>query len=258
MKIAVHMLLFNQDKFILKTLENCGEFVDKIYIGWSRVPWNYNATAQNIINKTNLNILKQSKYYDKIQVVIGEWKLDEDERNACRLKAKEDGMDYLIIQDCDEFYTREGYKNLINSIKNNPDYDYYNSEWIVFWKNLKYCVVGENWKRGQICGDVEVAINLNKDIEFVRARSPGRNGRRCGNFLKIQNATCYHLCFVLTDEECWNKINTWGHSHQFNINEWYKNVWLNWNPTMINIHPITPNAWHKTLEFKGPLPKELC
>ena len=33
MKFGVHMLYFNQDKWILKTIENCAPFVDKIYIG---------------------------------------------------------------------------------------------------------------------------------------------------------------------------------------------------------------------------------
>ena len=42
MKFGVHMLYFNQDKWILKTIENCAPFVDKIYIAWSEKPWNYN------------------------------------------------------------------------------------------------------------------------------------------------------------------------------------------------------------------------
>jgi hypothetical protein len=35
------MLYFNQDKWILKTIENCGPFVDKIYVAWSEKPWSY-------------------------------------------------------------------------------------------------------------------------------------------------------------------------------------------------------------------------
>ena len=251
MKIGVHILFFNQDKWIIKTIENCGPFVDKIYIAWSSVPWNYNPGAKKFVNKSSLEILKQSKYYDKIVVIEGEWKLDEDERNACLDKAKQDGMDYLITQDADEFYTNEGYKNIIEGIKKNPNYDYYTTPWIVFWKNFNYVVVGENSSRGLICGDVEIALNLRKNVKFVRCRRP--NSKHNINLGVI----CYHMCFVLTDEECWEKINTWGHSHQFNIQKWYNEIWLNWKSTLLNIHPISPKSWHKTIEFKGKLPEVL-
>lgn len=42
MKFGVHILYYNQDKWILKTIANCGPFVDKIYVAWSEKPWNIN------------------------------------------------------------------------------------------------------------------------------------------------------------------------------------------------------------------------
>lgn len=250
MKFGVHMLYFNQDKWILKTIENCGPFVDKIYVAWSEKPWNYNNNASKFINNSNVDFLKQSKYYDKITIIKGEWKLDEDERNSCLNKAKEDGMDYLITQDADEFYTFDDYKKIINGITKNPTYDFYTTPWIVFWKNYNYIVTGKDGK--QISGYPEIAINLHKDVKFIRCRRP--NSNHC----KQLDAICHHMCFVFDkDEDCWNKINTWGHSHQFNTTEWYNKYWLNWTPELMNIHPIQPTAWHKTLEFKGELPEVL-
>lgn len=55
MKFGVHMLYFNQDKWILKTIENCAPFVDKIYIAWSEKPWNYNDSASKFINNSNVD-----------------------------------------------------------------------------------------------------------------------------------------------------------------------------------------------------------
>ena len=250
MKFGVHMLYFNQDKWILKTIENSAPFVDKIYIAWSEKPWSYNKNSLNFKNDSNVDFLKNSKYYNKITIIKGEWKLDEDERNSCLIKAKEDGMDYLITQDADEFYTFKDYKKIIDGIKKNPDYDFYTTPWIVFWKNYDYIVVGKDGKK--IIGYPEIAINLNKNIKFIRCRRPNSTNH------KRLDAICYHMCFVFdSDEDCWKKINTWGHSHQFKIEDWYKKFWLNWTPELKNIHPINPEAWHKTIKFSGDLPEVL-
>ena len=97
MKIATHLLFFNQDNFILKNIEMIAPFVDKIYVTWSEFPWLYNLQARDLFkNKSNPELLKQSPYYDKIELIIGEWNLDEDQRNACLDAAKRDEMDYLF------------------------------------------------------------------------------------------------------------------------------------------------------------------
>lgn len=87
-KFGVHILFFNQSKWILKTLENCGPFVDRIYVAWSETPWSYNKNAKNFKNESSLDLLKHSKYYDKITIIKGKWEKDEDERNDCLKRAK--------------------------------------------------------------------------------------------------------------------------------------------------------------------------
>ena len=68
---------------------------------------------------------------------------------------------------------------------------------------------------------------------------------------------CYHASFVLSNEECWNKINTWGHTHQFKLKRWYKQKWLKWNIDTINLHPVTPKAWSQAIQYNGTLPEVL-
>jgi len=259
MKIAAYILLFNQEQWILKTIDSCGPFVDKIYIAWSSVPWSYNPEAKLIKNNSDPEMLKKSKYYDKIVLIKGVWKLDEDQRNACRLKAIDDGMDYLITQDADEFYTFEDYNKIIQGIKDNPNYDFYKTPWICYWKNKKTAVYAPPpYGKGIICGYPEIAINLHTGYEFVRARCPGKNSLRCGSFFTL-DSICHHMSFVLSDKECFNKISTWSHSHQFDNKKWFNEVWLKWTPNSINIHPVEPGAWSKTVpvdDYK--LPEVLC
>jgi len=250
MKFGVHILFFNQDKWILKTIENCGPYVDRIYVAWSKTPWGYNKNS-TVVNESNVEFLKQSPYYDKITVIQGEWELDEDERNSCLEQAKSDGMDYLITQDADEFYTFSGYQSIIDGIRQNPNYDYYTTPWYVFWKDQAHIIERENGDR--IAGYPEVAINLSvPDIHFVRCRRPN------STYHKRLDALCYHMCFVFdTDQDCWNKINSWSHSHQFDTQRWYDNYWLKWTPELRHLHPIHPTEWYKAVVYTGELPEVL-
>ena len=246
MKIATHILLFNQDRWILKNIEMIAPFVDKIYVAWSEFPWSYNPNARgNFKNNSHPDILKQSPYYDKIELIIGEWKLDEDQRNACLDAAKRDGMDYLLIIDADEFYNYNDLRKLIEDIKANPDFEYYTTPWITYWKDFEHVISKINGDI--ICGYPEVCVNLKYNNRFVRCRRPS------GTKIKQLTSMCGHASYVLTDEECWSKINTWGHAHQFNREEWFKNKWKNWIEETTNLHPIVPSDWFRAIKA----PKEL-
>jgi len=249
MKFATHILFYNQDKWILKNIEMIAPYVEKIYIAWSNKPWIYNRKARtDFKNNSNLDILKISPFYNKIQIIKGDWNYDEDERNACLDAAKKDNIDYLLIIDADEFYFKKDIENIIDDIKNNPDFDYYTTPWLCFWKSFKNVVQNKN---NSIIGYPEIAINVKKDLKFKRCRIP------TGKIKKQLNYLCFHASFVLTDKECWEKINTWGHSHQIKSDSWYKTKWLEWNEDTRYLHPAEFKEWYKTIKYKKELPEIL-
>jgi hypothetical protein len=240
MKFATHILHFNQDNWIFKNIDMVAPYVDKIYVAWSKYPWNYNKKAKKeFLNKSNPDDLFKSKYSDKIILIKGEWDLDEDQRNSCLNRARQDGMDYLLIIDADEFYHEEDLKRMIDNIKKNPDYDYYTTPWMTFWKDHNHLIVDE--KNSIINGYPEVCVNLNKNNKFVRCRRPS------GNKIFRLDSMCLHASYILSDSECWSKINTWGHAHQFDREKWYNQKWKDWNENTINLHPISPTAWKKAI-----------
>lgn len=250
-KIATHQCLFGQEKWILKNLENCYPFVDKIYLSYSNLPWGYNHSARSTYtNNLDIETIKNSIYADKVEILHGDWLNEQDQRNHCLDKAKSDGMDYLIIQDADEFYLNEDYLKLVNFIKENPNNDVYRCAWISFWKTTDYVVVNENGD--DIVGYPQIAININNGVRFKDRRNPNSD-----SFITIPDIICYHMSFVLTDEECMTKLKTWGHSHEFNTDSWFNNVWLNWTINTRNMHPIDPKAWSGTKKNNRILPIEL-
>ena len=250
MKFATHVLFYNVDQFILKNIDNSGPHVDRIYVAYSKKPWGYNRKARKkFSNRSNLDLLKKSKYYNKIKIIEGDWLYDEDQRNACLNQARSDGMDFLITHDADEFYFHKDFKQMISEVKKNPHYDYYVTPWVSFWKTFGYIVITQNGNN--ITGYPEVVINLNKPQKFIRARIPS------GDNKYELSALCHHASFILSDEECWDKINTWSHTHQFKVKKWYNNKWLNWDINSIDLHPVNPKAWARAIEYDQELPEVL-
>jgi hypothetical protein len=250
-RFAAHVLMFNCDQFILRMIDNCAPFVEKIFVAYSEVPWSYNPKARHRYeNPTNKELLQSSRHLSKIELIEGVWDRDEDQRNACLDRARAEGFDYLIIQDADEFYTNDAYERNVAGIIENPDWDVYSIKYFVFWKSLQY-VIGT--KDGSITtGDAPFALNCHSNIRFLKSRSLDS----LSTF--PLDGLCYHLAYVLSDDELHRKINTWTHSHEFNTESWFKRKWVNWTEETRNLHPIQPSVWQRAVRFSGDLPECLA
>jgi len=264
-RFAVQIQFFDCDHFILRTIENCGPFVERIYVTYSAEPWSaYNKSARDTYkNPSDPEILKQSPYYHKIELVTGVWDRDEEQRNASLELAKKAGFDYLIVQDADEFYNPAELEKNINGILANPDYDYYRCRWYLFWKSTKYMLVSmspyslgnEQYTKPYEHMDYDFnsnfAVNLKKNVRFNNWRMVNST-----NYLML-DGICFHLSYVLSDEQVQRKLYTWGHSSQVNKEEWLKMKWFGWTPNSKNLHPISRITWPKAKPYKGELPKEI-
>jgi hypothetical protein len=251
-KFATHFMIFGQDKWVMKHIENAYPHFDRIYIAYGKLPWGYNPDARKkYVNTFDLDVIRKSKFNNKITIIEGDWLKDEEQRNACYNQAKKDGMDYLMIRDADEFYSNQDFIKMKDFIIKNPDYDVYRCAWYCFWKTFKYILVPN--ANEKIVGYPEIFANLNKENNsFKNKRTPfGKS------IITIPDVLCYHGAYVFTNEELFVKLKTWSHSTDFNTDWWYNNVWLKWNETMINIHPINPSAWYKAIPYNGELPEIL-
>lgn len=249
MKFSTHILAYNlTDPQVRQVIDNCGPHVDKIYVSYSNVPWTYRHDARSrFVNTTNIDLFKTTPYASKTVLIPGEWSREEDQRNACADAARRDGMDILFTQDADEYYFHADYDTLKKNITDTPGVDYYKTPWCSFWKSWEYRIVDE---RGDfILGYPEIAINLHRS-KFINYRIPSGTHGMC-------QPICYHGSFVLTDTQCYEKINTWGHSHEFNTDQWFRTKWVNWTSSTTDLHPINPPAWKRAVEYNQPLPESL-
>lgn len=105
MKIAVHILAYNINRFLKTVLDNVEPYVDKIYIAHAEKPYGYiEASRLTKINPTKISDILEASSSNKIEIVQGDWLTEEDMRNACLDKALEEGFDWFLIQDADELY----------------------------------------------------------------------------------------------------------------------------------------------------------
>jgi len=252
------LLLFNSDRTIVQAIDNGGEYVEKIFVGYSPYPWTrYNSKARDkFVNKSDKEILKKSKYYSKIELVEGVWDSDEGQRNEIVKMARDQGFDYLVFQDADEFYSADDWRKNFEGITRNPDYMIYQAPWINFWKSTRFVLVSREHlgiKNTIFTTCSAFAMNLKKEPEtkltFARV-FPTKNVFRL-------TGLCFHLSYVLSDEEVFIKIGTWGHSHQVNKN-WFKWKWLAWHPGKRYLNPISSAEWVSAVPYTGTLPSELA
>ena len=256
-KFAVMILYFDCEQFILRTIENCAPFVEKIYVMYSELPFsNYNPEATNKFrNTSDKEVLKKSKYYNKIELIEGNWVTEDGTRNECLYKAKKDGFDFLILQDADEFYLPEDYKKNIEGMILNPQHSCYQVPWILFWKNTNYVLQYRkhgNKRNVTITTCPVYAVNLKKDVYFVDVRW-------LSDMIKpyLLDGLCYHLSWVLSDEDVYRKISTWAHSHEVEIDKWFRWKWLAWEPETKFLEVRNYIGVKKAILYKSPLPAEL-
>jgi hypothetical protein len=241
MKIAVHILAYNVNRFLKSVLLNVEPHVDKIYIAYPEKPFSYN--TESYLTKTNPTKIEDfiKIFTNKVEVVKGEWDNEEDMRNSCFEKAKNEGFDWFLIQDADEFYTENSWKQIKKILFEDNQHDLLVTTWFNFWKSSHYVLVHPN-------GDIKYtnagfAIKCKPNLKFISKRLTNAESR------KVIDYPCFHYGYVMSDIEMYEKLKTWSHSKETNIEVWYKYKWLNWNSSTVNLHPVIPSVWEKAIRF---------
>jgi len=247
MRIASHTLGFNINKFLPDVIDNAGPYVDKIYVALPSRPWGYNPAMRQTENPTKLEHFRNARYFDKIEFIEGDWDTDEGMRNACLEKAKQDGFDWLITQDADEFYTESSWHQIIKFLHNAPmNILATSTTWFNFWKSAQYILQYDN---GSIKDkNTGFALRCSPELKFDRSRKPNVKD------MIVLDIPCYHFGYVLSDEEMQLKIKTWMHTTEFNPERWYLLKWHRWTERSRFLNPTNPTFWDRAIRTPFELP----
>tara|TARA_B110000977_G_C11072109_1_gene489875 strand:+ start:1487 stop:2371 length:885 start_codon:yes stop_codon:yes gene_type:complete len=241
MQIAAHILAYNVNNTLKLVVENISPHVNKIFIAYPFRPFAYNLIQRETkLNPTSLKDVISVTDGCNIEILEGDWKYEEDMRNACFEAAKKQGFDWFLTQDADEFYDEKGWELILKELKKSINDDFYQTTWFNFWKSSEYVVL----ENGNIKSkNANFALRCKKNIKFIR--------KRLANIetAKVIDSECYHYGYVHTNEQMKNKIETWSHTNDFNKYNWITNKWLNWQENTLNLNPTNPTMWKRAIKF---------
>ncbi|CDZ47725.1 hypothetical protein [Neorhizobium galegae] len=254
MKVAGHVLAYNVDRFLPHVVENCGRFVDKIFIVLPERPWAYlpgsRATRTNPTTREKVDeaiaAARAKGVSCETEVICSDFETEEGTRNDCLDRATREGYDWLVIQDADEFYLDSGWETLLEFMAADRRHDRILTPWHNFWKTPELVLTsGDGSIRDVNAG---FAIRCKSGVRFDTAR------KTTPAATILIDAPCYHYGYVMSDAEMWEKITSWGHAHQVNAQKWFRLKWLGWTPAHSYLHPVTPLFWPKAIRFPGRQP----
>lgn len=227
MKVASVLTCFNEERFIKKHLDHIPDWVEEKVVLLSEEPW-YGTNdepdkSEELAIEAGATLLKYK------------WLTETSQRNAGQEYL--DDYDWILNLEPDEFLSNEDWNKLREFLEDATG-DAYAINQRVFW--------GQGYESDPPEDFVPIIVTRPK-VRFI--------DKRCidSNWSVLPDITLLHFAWARTDKEIWKKISHYSHAVDFDINDWYQNVWLARKTE--NVHPTTPEAIPRLK--KAILPKEI-
>jgi len=227
MKLAVATVAYREERFMPKFIMAMQDRVDEILVLNSTKPWE----GENEPNQDRTAAMARSL---GATVVAYDWKSEEDQRNAGQEFLCD--YDWIIVLDPDEYFDNDNWNRLVEFL------EVTDADAVIVQGQYTY------WKNGYVADpprDYPQLVAVRPHVRFVDKRVVGSN-------YVVAPVWVHHFSWARTNEEVLRKITHYAHAKDFNIKEWYEDVWLKWKPGMIDVHPITPDTLHNLLVAQLP------
>ena len=221
-------ICYREERFILPHLQHLPDWIDPLVLV-STKPW----TGEDTGADGTAKLAKTTE----ARVVENYWKTEDHQRNVGQVL--HDDKDWIIVLDPDEFLTNDGWDTLKNFLETTD------ADAVIVEGQYTY------WKDGYVADpprDYQQLIAVRPNVRFV-------DKRVVGSTYVVAPVWIHHFSWARTDAEVWDKISHYAHSSDFDITNWYENVWLKWKPGIEDVHPTSPETLHKLI--KATLPPEL-
>lgn len=217
---------YKEERLIAKHLQHIPSWVESRLVLHSTIPW----FGENVDFDDTPRLAEPHA-----QVISNYWKTEEEQRNTGQ--AMHSDKDWIIVLDPDEFLSNEDWDKLKDFLETTD------ADAVICEGQSTY------WKNGYVAdppNDYQMLIAVKPHVKFIDKRVVGTR-------YVTAPVWVHHFSWAKTDEEVWNKISHYAHANDFDIFDWYENVWK--ANKMEDVHPVTPNTLHKLIP--AVLPKEL-
>ena len=225
MKVGIMTIAYNEERFIGACIKQFSHTGLEHLVLISLNPWNGASFKPDRTNDIASNL--------GAEVVVGDWDTEAHQRNYGLNYFKDKGCDWVLIVDADEYYSPESIAKLSYSLEQDVEAIVAN-DMVVYWKDIDHVVTPRQEDRPI------VAIRPNQ--HFIIGRNSFSN-------IGETEATLHHLSYVRDDDGMYKKIMSFTHATDFDTKEWYDRVWLNWDESSTDLHPVNP-AQFKVAEKK--------
>lgn len=228
MKVASVCNAYNEASFIQKHLEHMPTWVTESVVLLSAKPW----YGDDIEDDGTEQLAKESG----ATVIKYAWPNEVEQRNAGQEYLSD--YDWILNLEPDEFLSDEMWQKLYDFIWSEPSLDAYVTGQRIFWGQGMESDPPEDFKP-IILSRPSVRFTEKRNVDCTWDVIPG--------------LTLLHFAWARTDKEIWKKISHYSHAVDFDINDWYTNIWLARKTE--NVHPTTPEAIPRLI--KAVLPPEI-
>jgi len=226
MKLAISTIAYREERFIVPFIQHYQNKVDEILVLNTSKPWNGDSNDRDrtaaIANSLGATVITYP------------WKSEEEQRNAGQDYLSD--FDYVLVIDPDEYFSNADFEHLLQFLEDGDP------EAVIVAGQYTY------WKDGFVADparDYKQLVAVKPTVRFVDKRVVGTGYVEAPVWL-------HHFSWAKTDDEVLRKITHYAHSGDFNIKEWYENVWLRWQPGMTDVHPTTPDTLHNLIPANLP------
>jgi hypothetical protein len=228
-RVAAVFCVYEDSGYLEEAIWRAYPFVDLIIISVGKRPWS--GKADNC-NSPALTLASVCRFFDpqkKIEIHFRDFEDESSQRNFEKEYCYRYGYDWILIIDDDEFYNPRDLVNLRKSLQDTSDLVVLVPQRI-YWKSKDYVIKN-------IVTSLPVAVRCDMSrawFNFARNVLVARGG---WHTLSPKNAVYHHFSYARSDDQLLRKVRNFSHAGEHDFEDWFKNIWLKWTPSSLNLHP---------------------
>ena len=225
MRVGLVANAYNEARFLKPFLNHIPDWVEEKLVLITDPPW----YGDKLDDDGSAEVAKAAG----ATVLKFPWKNEHDQRNAGQSYFND--YDWVLTIEPDEFLSIADWEKLYKFLQFAPTSAYAVKQ-RVFW--------GKGFESDPPEDFVPIIVTR-PTVKFPEKRNVNSYWERLP-----EDITLLHFAWARTDEEIWKKISHYSHAVDFDIKDWYENVWLARKTE--NVHPTTPEAIPRLIKAKLP------
>ena len=257
MRLCAAYKVFNGALYLPYSMKSIYNYVDRIIVFLSTVPWNGPEVPLDNTEEIVRNFPDPRK---KISLVKGDFRYHKTPEDAYKneflqlnemlsvVRSESPKNSHYLHVDADEVYQPEHIQYLRTLLSTRPDVGSVSCAWRCYWKSFRYWIDPIESSRPLI------AFRIDAHTKFTGLRKVNMEPLVIPSEKEL---LIHHFSYAMTSDMVRAKIQAYSHCNEVR-KDWFENVWLAWDHhrEMENLHPVWACEYKKAVRAdESTLPK---